>query len=189
MLSTQFRELDFSKTINYLVIIYAFILPLSRGGIGVITALLVLVWFLEGSFKQKVTLYINTKVIVLLLVFFVFNAFSLLWTEDIQGALHTMRRYGYLLPIFVLMFSIKKEYIFKILSAFILGMFVSEVISYGVFFELWQFKHATPINPSPFMHHIEYSIFLAFTALVLMGRIFNEDNLRHKLFIASFLLQ
>ncbi|MDQ7047901.1 MAG: O-antigen ligase family protein [Sulfurovum sp.] len=188
MLSPQFRKLDFFKTINYLAIVYAFILPLSRGGIGVITALLVLLWFLEGNFKQKLTLYINTKVVVALLVFLVFNIFSLLWTEDIQGAVHTMRRYAYLLPVFVLMFSLKKEYIFKILSAFILGMFISEVISYGVFFELWQFKHATPANPSPFMHHIEYSIFLAFTALVLMGRIFNEDNLRHKLFYSFFFM-
>jgi len=65
-------------------------------------------------------------------------------------------------------------------------MFVSEIISYGVFFKLWCFGHASVENPSPFMHHIEYSVFLAFTGLILLGRIFTEKNIKYKLLYIFF---
>jgi len=113
---------------------------------------------------------------------------ALMWSEDTIKALGYIKKYWYLLPTLVLLTSLKKEYIPKILSAFILGMFVSEIISYGVFFELWQFKHATPTNLSPFMHHIEYSIFLAFTALLLLSRIFSNDTMGTKIFYMLFFI-
>lgn len=185
---TKFRELDFSQYINYIALAYAFILPLSRAGIGILTALLILFWILDGNFKQKFNLYKKNNVILALVFFLGFNILSLLWTDDVYEAVRVMKRYWYLFPIFVLMFSIKKEYIFKILSAFILGMFVSEVIAYGVFFEWWSFAHATVENPSPFMHHIEYSVFLALTALILLNRIFNFYTLKYKVLYILFFI-
>ncbi|MCK5638186.1 MAG: O-antigen ligase family protein, partial [Flavobacteriaceae bacterium] len=165
---------------------YALILPLSRAGVVFFSALLTLLWILEGDFKKKYLLLSQSKIVKVLLAFILFNLFAVLWSEYMLQSLEYIQKYWYFLPLFVIFTSIKKEYITKALSAFILGMFISEVISYGVFFELWQFKHATPENPSPFMHHIEYSIFLAFTALVLLGRIFNEDNIKYTLLYIFF---
>jgi len=180
------KELNYTQYINYLAILYAFTIPLSRAGIGVFTALFVLLWIMEGKFKEKFALYKNSKVIISLVAFLLFGLFSLLWTENITTSVSLMKRYWYLLVIVVLMFSLQKEYISKVISAFILGVFVSEVIAYGVFFELWHFKHATVENPSPFMQHIEYSIFLAFAALVLLNHIFNFSTLKYKIFYALF---
>ena len=182
----NYKTLDYRKYINYIAIAYAFIIPLSRAGIGILTALLVLFWILEGNFRYKFLLYKKNMVIISLVGFILFSLVSLLWTEDTKIALHLFRRYWYLLPIFVFMSSLKKEFISKILTAFILGMFVSEVIAYGVFFKIWHFSHATIDNPSPFMHHIEYSIFLALTALILLNRIFNYGDMKSKLFYVLF---
>ncbi len=185
MILHKIKNLDYHQYINYVTLIYAFILPLSRAGVSFFSMLLLLLWILEGDFKKKYSALSQSKIILALVVFISFNLFSLLWSDDIIKSLGYIKKYWYFLPIFVMLTSIKREYITKILSAFILGMFVSEIISYGVFFELWQFKHATPQNPSPFMHHIEYSIFLAFTALILLGRIFNEEDIKYK-FLYSF---
>ena len=180
--------LKYNQYINYVILAYAFVLPLSRAGISFFTALLILLWFLEGNFKRKIELLKNNKVILALTVFLIFNLISTLWTNDKLETLDYIKKYWYFLPSLVIFTSIKKSYIPKALSAFILGMFISEVISYGVYFEIWEFKHAIPENPSPFMHHIEYSVFLAFTALVLLSRIFNEKDVKYKLIYMFFFM-
>ena len=182
------HKIDFTKYINYLAIGYAFFLPLSRAGVSLFTILLVIVWILEGDFKNKINLLKKNKIILAILAFIAINFISLLWTNDVDTSLSYIRRYWYLLPILPLYTSIKKEYIPTILSAFIAGMFVSEVIAYGVFFELWEFKRTSSQNISPFMHHIEYSAFLAFTALILLSRIFSSTTLKAKMIYGFFFI-
>ena len=177
----KMKHLNYNQYINVLIVTYAFILPLSRAGVVFFSMLLIILWVLEGNFKTKYLLLRNSKIILALLSFIIFNVVSLFWTNDLVNAYDYIEKYWYFSPLLVMLTSIKKEYIPKTLSAFILGMFISEVIAYGVFFELWQFKNVSPQNPTPFMHHIEYSIFLAFTSLVLLGRIFNAEDIRHKL--------
>ncbi len=182
------KQIDFTQYINYVALAYAFVLPLSRAGITFFTGLLILLWLIDGKLVSKVKMLLKSKIVLSLFFFIVFNFISILWTDDVMATLIYMRRYWYLLPMLVLFTSVKKEYVSKILSAFILGMFISEIIAYGIFFELWEFNCCSPQNPSPFMHHIEYSIFLAFTALVLLNRIFNEGSIKYKLVYSFFFI-
>ena len=186
MIFTKVNELDYTRYLNILAVIYAFILPLSRAGISLLTIMLITVWLLEGGLKQKVTYLIKNKVIKVIAIFLIFNIISLTWTDELSAALNYIKKYWYFFPTIILFTSLQKEYRDKVLSAFILGMFISEIIAYGVFLELWNFKHATVQNPSPFMHHIEYSVFLAFTGLILLGRIFNEEKMRYKILYFIF---
>jgi O-antigen ligase len=182
------RQFDFNQMIHYIALAYALVLPLSRAGITFFTGVLVLLWVLDGHLIGKIKQLFKNNIVVALTFFIFFNFVSLLWTENVVETLGYIRRYWYLLPILVFATTLKKEYLSKVLSAFILGMFISEIISYGIFFELWQVNCATPENPSPFMHHIEYSIFLAFTALVLLSRIFNHGDMKYKLLYAFFFI-
>ena len=186
LILTKINELDYTRYLNILVVIYAFILPLSRAGISLLTVLLIIGWLLEGGLKQKFTYLLQNNVIKALTIFLIFNIISLAWTDEFYSALNYIKKYWYFFPIVILFTSLQKEYRVKVLSAFILGMFISEIIAYGVFLELWSFKHATVQNPSPFMHHIEYSVFLAFTGLILLGRIFNEEKVRYKVLYFLF---
>ncbi len=188
MILTKIKNVDYSQYINYIAVAYAFTLPLSRAAISLFGILFIVLWILEGNFKKKYVFLIQSKMVLALLAFLFFNILALLWSDDVVKALSYIKKYWYLIPILVMLTSLKKEYIPKIVSAFILGMLISEVISYGVFFELWQFKYATPTNLSPFMHHIEYSIFLAFTALLLLGRIFNNGTIGSKIFYTLFFI-
>jgi len=177
---------NYSKYLNYIAVGYAFVLPLSRAGITIFTALLILIWFLEGNLKKKLQILRKNKVVLAIVAFLIFNFISLLWTDSLVESLNYIRTYWYILPIFVLFTSLDKAYISKVLSAFVSGMLISEIIAYGVFFDIWLFKHATIENPTPFMHHIEYSVFLAFTALILLSRIFNTSSIKLKLFYSIF---
>jgi O-antigen ligase len=182
------KNFDYTNVINYTIIAYAFLLPLSRAGIVFFSALLTLLWILEGNFGKKYLQLSESKLVKVLAIFLLFNLIGVLWSDYMLQSLEYIQKYWYFLPILVIVTSIKAENISRTLSAFILGMFVSEVISYGIFFEWWQYKKTTPQNPSPFMHHIEYSIFLAFTGLVLLGRIFNENRLKLKLVYIFFFI-
>jgi O-antigen ligase len=186
LIFARMKTLNYTHYINILAVAYAFILPLSRAGVSFFSALLFILWILEGNIKQKTTYLFQNSVTKSLMAFLLFSLISLAWTEHVYEALEYIKKYWYFLPLFIFFTSLQKEYIPRVLSAFILGMFVSELISYGVFFELWRFKHATVQNLSPFMHHIEYSVFLAFTGLILLGRIFNEKKLLNKVLYTAF---
>lgn len=148
-----------------------------------------MIWIIEGDFKNKFEVIKKSKILLTILVFILLSLFSLSYSSDIELGLNQVRLVLYFLTIFVIATSIKKEDINTIITAFLAGMFVSEVIAYGVFFEFWQFKHATPQNPSPFMVHIEYSVFMAFTSVLLLNRILSKRyTLNEKLIFFFFFL-
>ena len=67
-------------------------------------------------------------------------------------------------------------------------MFISEILSYGIFFELWTTRHGDPSDPTPFMNHLDYSTFLTFTSLLLFNRFFNTHNVKIRIFYFVYFL-
>ncbi|RLA79845.1 MAG: hypothetical protein DRG78_12100 [Epsilonproteobacteria bacterium] len=183
------NKINYTKIYYYSILIFAFILPLSRAGISFFVTILPLIYLIEGDFKNKYNKIKSNKILIALGIYIVYSALTILWSTDIEMALHIIRLNLYLLTIFVIATSLKKEYIYHIITIFLVGMFVSEFIAYGVFFELWQFKYATPVNPSPFMMHMDYSVFMAFTSILLLNRILSSHyNLKEKLVFGFFFL-
>ena len=169
------QKINYNKIFYHSILIFAFILPLSRAGISFFIILLPLLWIIEGNFIKKYQQIRSNKLLVIILIYLLFNIFSILWSNNIEQSLNVLRLNSYWLSLFVIATSIKKEQVPKIISFFLAGMFISEVIAYGVFFELWQFKHATVENPSPFMFWIDYSVFMAFTSILLLNRILSTN--------------
>ena len=177
---------DYRHYLNYLILAYALLLPLSRAAIVFLTVLMILLWFAEGRFAKKRRLLMRSKVIWALAAFILYNLISILWSESPADAFAYVKKYWYFFPLVVIYTSIKRENIDRALSLFITGMFISEIIAYGIFFELWHMKGISPQNPTPFMHHIEYSVFLAFTALILLTRIFTINDWKIKAIYSLF---
>ena len=180
--------IDINRVINYTAVVYALFLPISRAGVAIFTVLLVLLWLFEGSFKDKFKFLTENRVILSIFALFVFSAFSILWSEDYAVGFDRLRKFLYLLPIIVFATSIRKEFLFGILSAFLFGMLISEILSYGIFFEWWNFKDVPPDNPTPFMHHIQYSMFLTVSSLLLLNSYFFSTSLKWKIFYFIYFL-
>lgn len=182
-------KINFEKTLYYSVLIFAFILPLSRALISFFIIFLPFLWMIEGDFTRKYNQIKSNKLLLAIFLFLTFSILSIVWSENMTVGFKHLRLTMYFLALFVIATSIKKEQVQPIITAFLLGMFISEVIAYGVFFELWTFKNATVQNPSPFMMHIDYSVFMAFTSLLLLNRIFaNHYELKEKLIYVFFFL-
>ncbi|MDD5401285.1 MAG: O-antigen ligase family protein [Sulfurimonas sp.] len=184
----KLKNIAIDNYINYLFVLYAFLLPISRGGISVLTALLFVLWLFSNDFRKKIDFIKSNRAIFYLLAFISFNILSLLWSENISSGIYYIRKYWYFILVLVIATAIEKKYLIHAISAFLAGMLLSEVISYGVFFELWSFKNATVDFPTPFINHIQYSMFLAFTSLLLLNKIFYEENVKIKIFYSVFFL-
>jgi len=181
------KSINFERTYYYFILLFAFTLPLSRASVSAFSILLPLLWLLEGDYKKKWLKIQKEKSLLFLLLFIFVSLLSVLWTQNMDDAYRPLRMFTYFGSAFVIATSLDKKHIYTIITAFLYGMLISEIIAYGVYFELWHFKHATPQNPSPFMFHIDYSVFLAFTSILLLNRVVSQRyTLKEKIPIALF---
>lgn len=182
-------QLNIQTLLYYSIISFAFVLPISRAAISFFIVLLPLLWLYEGQLQEKLQIIKSNKFLLFFSLFLLYSFTTSFWSENVPMALRHVRLLFYFLTLYVLATSIKREQIPTVISAFLFGMFLSEIISYGVFFEFWTFKHATVKSPSPFMYHIEYSVFLAFSAVLLLDRIIsNQYIIQEKILYGLFFL-
>jgi O-antigen ligase len=188
-MNIPYNKFSIQKSIDSILILYAFTLPLSRAAVSITSALLFLLWLSDKNRKERFFQALKNPLILSITVFILFCFTSLLWSDNVIRGLLQIKHYWFILPLFVFATHVKQEILPKLISAFLLGMIISEVLSYGIFFELWHFGNATPQNPSPIMNHIHYSTFLVLTSLLLLNRFFFETQLRWRIaYFAYFLL-
>jgi len=179
---------NFQKYINYLFVALAFSFAISKAATNFFEILILLLWVLEGNWKVKLDLYKKNALNIAVFSLIGFSLLSILWHGNILMSLEYVAKYRHLLIIFVFYSSLQKKYISFILSAFLLSIFLSELISYGIFFELIHYKNILPSDPTPFMSHMTYSTVLAFTSSILLLKFLFESNIKYKLPYIIFFL-
>ena len=184
----KFEIIDYNKFINYFIVLYSFCLPISKAGTTFSAICLILLWFIESNFKVKISLIKSNKFMIVLGLFLLLSFLSIFWSSDTSFAVDYIRKYWHFLIIPIIYTSLNKSYINHVFSAFLLGMFISEIVSYGIFFEFWTKEGVSPNDPSPFMDHTNYSIYLAFTVFILMHRILFEPLIKWKIMYGVFML-
>lgn len=172
--------------INYLILLYALTLSFPSEIKRVVAILMILFWLTDRTkydFKLP-----KTNIFLFFWIFLGYCLLSYFWSDvSLKEALSYIKRYWYYLPIFIIFKYLKKEYFEYTISAFLIGMFISEILSYGNYFEIWQIGLGNPQDPTVFMQHTLYSIFLSITAIFLMSKIIFEQNKMKKfLFILFF---
>lgn len=184
----KFEIIDYNKFINYFIVLYSFYLPISKAGTTFSAICLILLWFIESNFKVKISLIKSNKFMIVLGTFLLLSFLSIFWSSDTSFAVDYIRKYWHFLIIPIIYTSLDRSYIKHVFSAFLLGMFISEIVSYGIFFEFWTKEGVSPNDPSPFMDHTNYSTYLAFTVFILMHKIIHTDDLKWKLAYSIFFL-
>jgi len=172
-----------SKYINYLLIGYAFCLPFSKAGVNIFETLALLLWLIDTNWKIKWEQYKNNLLITVILLFILFSFLSIFifGSSDIPYALSYIGKYRHFLIILVIYSYFDLKFIKYLFTAFLSGMLISEIISYGIFFEWWHYKNISPTDPSPFMSHTDYSIYLAFTSIILLINAIFEKGTKQKI--------
>ena len=180
----MFENLNLDKTFQFLLIILAFLMPLTVFGGNLIIVIICVLWLFSGNYKSKFDQIINNKLMLASIVFFCIHLVGLLWTEDLIWGLHIVHKMWYFIGLFPILYTIvRKDYISHYISAFILAISITEVCSYLVWFEVIEpFKNATISNPTPFMSHISYNPILAFAIYFVLHEIFFNKKITNLVF-------
>jgi len=181
-------RIDFQKYISLLLIAYAFSFPLSKAATNLFEILAILLWLTEGNWKEKFKLYKNNLLSIAIALLIGFSLLSAFWHGNTETTIMYVTKYRHLLIILIFYSSFNKKYMSYIISAFLLSMFLSEIMSYAIFFELIHYKNISPQDPSPFMSHMTYSTILAFTISILLIKLFYEKRLKYKFLYILFFL-
>jgi len=187
-LTSNLKKIDIRTWINYLFVAYAFAIPVSKAATSLIEALILLLWIVEGNWKYKFSQYIKSPIILTLFTFILYSIISLFWASDLLFGIEYIAKYRHFLLIPILYTSLDKKYIEPIISSFLLSMLFSEIISYGIYLEIWTYRDVLPSSPTPFMNHIAYSIYLSIAATILLNKIFFEENKKHKFYYVIFFI-
>jgi len=183
------KEIDYKKYINYMLIAYAFSVPISKAATNFFEILLLLTWVYEGNWKVKWDQYKRNYVSLFLIIFLAYSILSILWSDDTAFAISYVLKYRHFLIILIFYSYLEQKYVEKTVSAFLLAMLLSEIMSYGIFFELWHYKNVLPNDPAPFMDHISYSAFLSITGAILFAKLlYVKKNIYHSLGYALFFI-
>ena len=182
------KSIKDSNILNYIIILYAFFIPLSLDLIRILALLIIILWFVQGDVKSKIALIKKEPFFLSIGILLLILLLSLLWTDsnNIIFGIKYIKRYWYILPMFAIYTSIDKKFIPITLSAFLAGMLIGELVSYSIFFEFIHIEGTTHKDPSPFMHHTIYSVFLVFSAGILLNRIITSEFIKHKIIYGIF---
>ena len=164
------------ELINYTILLYAFSLSLP---VHIKTPFIILLLLLSLTDKKfyRFKSTADNKIFLFMALFFLYVVLSSFWSDaTVKEIFINIKKYWYYLPIFIIYKYIKKEYIGYAINAFILGMLLSEILSYGNFFNLWEIKFGNHSNPTVFLNHTQYSIFLSITSIILFTKGLYEKN-------------
>jgi O-antigen ligase len=177
-------KFDLDKTYQYLLIILAFLIPLTVSGANTIIVIICVLWLFSGNYKSKFNEIISSKLMIASIVFYFAHVLGMIWTKDLEWGLHILHKMWYFLLLWPILFTlVKKEYLNLYISFFLLAILVTESASYLVWFEIIEpFKNATVENPTPFMSHISYNPILAFAIYLVLHQLFFNKKLSNLLF-------
>ncbi len=183
--------MNYSLVFNRLLILLAFVIPISIAAYNILLGLITITWLLEGKWKEKWDLIRQQPVFKIMLIYFGFVVLSLLWTDNLSSGWHYVKQYYIFFALPILYSSVNRTYIPQILSAFLGAMIISEIFSYLIYFDLIPFKLKpgwSPSDPSPFMMHSIYSLFLVFSIFLMIIRIAYEKRTRFQTVLYTFFI-
>lgn len=177
MTNKQIFNQDISNINSYLLMLFGFTIALSVSIPSIIFVVMLLLWLYEGNFSKKLETIKKNPIAYAFLAYFLIHIIALLWTSDFAWGLHIIKKQWKILTFLFFITIAKKEHIKYYIIAFLLSMSLSEVLSYGIWFEIIKPFHGGSIeNPTPFMGHISYNPFLAFAAYLLAYFLLFTDN-------------
>jgi len=177
-------KFSLEKLYQYLLVILAFLMPLTVAGANLIIVIICSIWLLSGSYSIKIKKIFESKLMIASIIFFLLHIVGLIWTKDLNWGFHMVHKMWYfigLLPILHVIVS--KKYIPIYISSFLLAISITELVSYLIWFEIIEpFKNATVLNPTPFMSHISYNPILAFSVYLVLHQLFFNKKLTNLAF-------
>jgi len=178
------NEESINSYANHLIVIFAFSMPILVSVRRVSVALLILLFLLRGNLWCHIKKTLSDPLLLSFVLYFVVHVIWLIGSDDTGMAKKSLHDSAFLLflPLFVTF--IDRRFIGRIISAFVLGMLVSVMVSFGIFFEFipaipHNIDQGGPGDPTPLYHHTHYGYMLAITSILLLNTLLNNKANRY----------
>ena len=184
----MFKTFNLDRVYQCLLIMLAFLMPITVFGANVIIVIICTIWLFSGNYKSKYIKILNSKLMIASLIFFGLHIISLSWSDDIiQGfkMAHKMWYFGLLLPI--LFCIVKVNNVKYYLMAFVSAIFFTVILSFLIRFQLIDlelgfrslrfFESDNHLKPNVFMSHISYNPLLSLAIYLVLHLILFSKNL------------
>lgn len=185
----------FQVVLFFLILLFCFFVSYSPSIGKTLINNMFYVWLLTLNFKNIFYYLKSNKIFLFIIIFFIWIAFSTYITPTSNYYNYNNFIKYFFLPILIISTSIKKHYIKYLLVSFLVGMFINEIISYGIYFEIIKEKFlGFPIsgnqsNPIPFLtSHIEYTQFLSLAIIMSLFGILKVTNNLIRTILIVFLI-
>ena len=169
------------RVLQYLIVIFAFIFPLTVFGGNLLALLILTLWLLSGNYKEKFQRIFESKLAISSFLFFLVFLTSVLWSEDKYQGLSLAKKmidFALLLPILIT--TMHRENLSIYINAFLASIILSIFFSFLIFFGLIDSVSTTSLtsqdNPTPFMSHVSYTPFLAISFYLIFNRFLYINN-------------
>ena len=184
------KRFDTTAIINYLFVAYAFMLPLSRASVPIFSAIILILFLLSKDLRShfKQILSDRASLSILLFVAYYFATLLLYPLDQAKDGIRYLVPFLYLIPATIAFVTLDRDTIYKISIALMVGIFISNIIAYGIYLGFLEKDKVLIDDPSPFMHHIQYSTFLAFAIIMALYRILHSYPLSHKILYGIFVI-
>ncbi len=148
---------------NYLIVALYFTFTINTFASFALTFLITLFWFITGDLRKKVAIILHHPLSLTFLALFGMHLIGLIWTQDMHDGLKILsKQKTYILAPLILSFFHPK-FTRSAIIALLAAIFISEC--YSLYLYLHSVPDARGLLPSasPFMHHMHFSLILAFT--------------------------
>jgi O-antigen ligase len=170
---------------NYFIVLLLFTITINHSISYAISAIILVLWFVNGDLKQRVKVFFSDRLGLSFLALFALHLVGLLWSEDLDDGLKILSKQKIYIFAPILISFFDRRFVKYALSAFLAAMFISEI--YSLYLYLNDDIHLVGSLPSPFMHHMHYSLILAFTFGYLVSEIdFKNILQKRELFYLLF---
>ncbi len=177
---------------NYLLILYAFFLPINDTITRSLFTIILILFILVGDIKNKIVFAMKNKVVQAFVLFYLMYLFWMIGSETLDVAIFKLKTYRYILYIMIYITIIRDDFVYKIFSGFILGILFSEIISYLMLFGITvpYLQYSGGGLNVPFMiSYTQYSIVLSISlGILLYGIITLKQHFAIKLLYILFFI-
>jgi len=158
---------------NHLIVIFAFSVPTLISVRRVSITLIILLFLIRGRIIQRMITVMRDPLVASFAIYFFVHVLWLVGSDEAVSARKAVHDASFLLFVPLFASFLDKRYVNRVAGAFVLGMVVSAVFSYGIFFGmppslLHNGTMGTASNPTPLWHHVHYGYMLATVSALIL---------------------
>lgn len=184
--SSHHRSLEQARVWIFSAICFA--LPMRASFIYVFSALLLLIWVVEGHWREKISEIFRSRLCLAFLVYYSVFILAMLWTENTAEGWQMVDRQTPVLLFLLFWSSADPRYRERYISAFLAGLCVCAILAHYNWLQLYWFPDwprgvrvkKSPTDTAPFVDWIMYAPILALGIYFALRRAVFSMSLRDR---------